>query len=605
MKSAQLQTLRNTLTIFRATGISLWWFVPAILLSIVAAGFEGAQMGLFIPFIQGFLTRDYSFIKEVPYLGTLIDSLPAWISSRDRTLLAFLLSLLVVAVVVKNTFKYGSFLSMSFLSTRMLHHLRKKLFVRYLSFGKLYFDSTNVGHHSVVLSEFARSALKPILVADRFISSFFSLMSCFVVMMFISWKLTLIAMPLFAVLHFSIQKLIGIIRRISHALAHKASELSKRAIEVLTTLPLVKASNMEQKEYEKFRDVSDHRSVLEFRMDAAQKFIPPLQEVLTMVSLLLLILVVLYLIVTEGRTNSSAFLVYLYLVQSAASKFGFLTNYRTYLADASGPIEEVIEILSEDGKYYVPSGDQEFAGLQKSIAIQNLTFTFPGGKKALNALSFEIKKGSMVAIVAPTGAGKTTIINLLLRFYDAPAGSLFIDGKDIRSFSTESLHTHMALVSQETLLLNESLRSNITYGVESVSAAALADAIRKSRLNAFIEGLPEGLDTVIGDRGVKLSGGEKQRVAIARALLKNADILILDEATSSLDSTTEALIQEAIDEATEGRTTLVIAHRLSTIRHAKNIVVVSAGTCVEQGSLEELLTKKGEFYTLWERQKFV
>ena len=605
MKSAQLQTLRNTLVIFRATGISLWWFVPAILLSIVAAGFEGAQMGLFIPFIQGFLTRDYSFIKELPYLGNLIDMLPSWIASRDRTLLAFLLSLLVVAVIIKNTFKYGSFLAMSFLSTRMLHHLRKKLFVRYLSFGKLYFDSTNVGHHSVILSEFARSALKPILVADRFISSFFSLTSCLAVMMFISWKMTLIAMPLFAVLHFSIQKLIGIIRNISHALAHKANELSKRAIEVLTTLSLVKASNMEQMEYERFRDVSDHRSELEFRMDAAQKLIPPLQEVLTMISLLLLILVVLYLIVVEGRTNSSAFLVYLYLVQSAAGKFGFLTNYRTYLADASGPIEEVIEILSEDGKYYVPSGDQEFSGLKESITVRNLSFTFPGGKKALDALSFAIKKGSMVAIVGPTGAGKTTIINLLLRFYDSPEGSLLIDGKDIRSFSTESLHAHMALVSQETLLLNESLRANITYGIGKVSEFVLNETLQKSRLAPFIAGLPEGLDTVIGDRGVKLSGGEKQRVAIARALLKNADILILDEATSSLDSTTEALIQEAIDEATRDRTTLVIAHRLSTIRHAEKIVVVSNGTCVEQGSLEELLAKKGEFFTLWERQKFV
>ncbi len=605
MKSTQLQTLRNTLLIFRSTGVSLRWFVPAILLSIVAAAFEGAQMGLFIPFIQGFLTRDYSFIKEVPYLGSLIETLPPWIASRDRTLLAFLLLLLVVAVVIKNTFKYGSFLAMSFLSTRMLHHLRKKLFIRYLSFGKLYFDSTNVGHHTVILSEFARSALKPILVADRFISSFFSLMSCFAVMMFISWKLTLIALPLFAILHFSIQRLIGIIRDISHALAHKASELSKRAIEVLTTLPLVKASNMEQKEYEQFRDVSDHRSTLEFRMDAAQKLIPPLQEVLTMVSLLLLILVVLYLIVVEGRTNSSAFLVYLYLVQSAAGKFGFLTNYRTYLADASGPIEEVIEILSEEGKYYVPSGDTAFTGLREVLAIRNLSFTFPGGKKALDQLSFDVQKGSMVAIVGPTGAGKTTIINLLLRFYDAPAGSIMIDGKDIRSFSTQSLHTHMALVSQETLLLNESLRANITYGMEHVSESALMEAVRKSRLDAFISDLPEGLATIIGDRGVKLSGGEKQRVAIARALLKNADILILDEATSSLDSTTEALIQEAIDEATKDRTTIVIAHRLSTIRHAQKIVVVSNGTCAEQGSLEELLAKKREFFTLWERQKFV
>lgn len=605
MKSAQLQTLRNTLLIFRATGVSLWWFLPAVLLSIVAATFEGAQMGLFIPFIQGFLARDYSFIKEIPYFSDLIGMLPLWIASRDRTLLAFLLSLLVVAVVIKNIFKYASFVAMSFISTRMLHHLRKKLFQRYLVFGKLYFDSTNVGHHTVVLSEFARSALKPILVADRFISSFFSLISCFAVMTWISWKLTLVALPLFAILHFSIQMLIGMIRRISHSLAHKASELSKRAIEVLTTLSLVKSSNMEQEEYDRFKRVSDQRSTLEFRMDAVQKFIPPFQEVLTMLSLILLILLVLYLIVADGRTDVSSFLVYLYLVQSAASKFSFLTNYRTYLADASGPVAEVVDILSDEDKHYVPSGSKEFTGLKESVRFNHLSFTFPGGKQALRDLSFTAARGNMTAIVGPTGAGKTTIINLLLRFYDAPSETILLDSGDIRSFSTASLREHMALVSQETFLLNQSLRENIGYGMKNISDSQMKDVIRQARISSFIEGLPEGLDTVIGDRGVKLSGGEKQRVAIARALLKQADILLLDEATSSLDSKTEALVQEAIDEAVAGRTVIVIAHRLRTIQNADRIVVIDEGHCVEEGTLEELLQKKGTFHELWEMQKFL
>jgi len=191
-----------------------------------------------------------------------------------------------------------------------------------------------------------------------------------------------------------------------------------------------------------------------------------------------------------------------------------------------------------------------------------------------------------------------------MRYYDCPPGTIILDDKDIRDFSLPSLLDHIALVSQETFLFNESLRYNITYGLAEVSEEQLQDTVERARLSEFVQSLPKGLDTLIGDRGVQLSGGEKQRVSIARALLKGAEILILDEATSSLDTKTEKLIQEAIDEAVRGRTTIVIAHRLSTIQHADHIVVIEQGRCLEQGALEELLAKKGTFYELWEEQKF-
>jgi ABC-type multidrug transport system fused ATPase/permease subunit len=210
----------------------------------------------------------------------------------------------------------------------------------------------------------------------------------------------------------------------------------------------------------------------------------------------------------------------------------------------------------------------------------------------------------MTAVVGPTGSGKSTLIHLLMRFYDCPEGTIFIDGKDIREFSLDSLLRHMALVSQETLLLHDSLRNNIAYGLKDVPDGAVEKAVEQARLSGLIDKLPEGLDTLIGDRGMKLSGGEKQRVSIARALLKGSEILILDEATSSLDSQTEQLIQEAIDEAIHGRTAIVIAHRLSTIKNADNIVVLNDGIIKEQGSLEDLLKQEGLFKQLWDQQKF-
>ncbi|MDP7477523.1 MAG: ATP-binding cassette domain-containing protein, partial [Candidatus Peribacteraceae bacterium] len=274
------------------------------------------------------------------------------------------------------------------------------------------------------------------------------------------------------------------------------------------------------------------------------------------------------------------------------------------IANASGPLDEILEVLSDEGKPFVEGGDKEFSGLSDELRFKNLTFSYSDDRTILSDVSFVMPKGKMTAIVGPTGAGKSTLISLLMRYYECPEASIFLDKEDIREFTLDSYLKRTALVSQETLLLHESLRNNIAYGLNDVSEDDLQNAIKSARLDDFIASLPKGLDTLIGDRGVKLSGGEKQRVSIARALLKGADILILDEATSSLDSKTEHLIQEAIDEAVQGRTSIVIAHRLSTIKHADKIVVIEEGQCKEEGTLDDLLAKKGVFFGLWEQQRF-
>lgn len=515
------------------------------------------------------------------------------------------MGIFVSAVLLKNIFKYASSISMSFFANRSMHHLRKVVFGRYLSFGKLYFDRSSVGHHATVLSVFTEYALSPIINITKYMNALFSLVVYLIVMSMISWQLTFFALPLFVVLHFAVKTMIDHVRELGIEIAEQGSELGKKSIEILSTIPLVKSYGTEALERNKYADISDQKARLDFKVRAISELMLPLQEVITLFMASGLFVIMLWLLAKEGTMEAPPFIVYFYLVLNAASKFGTVTGFRSTLAKAFGPLEEIKDVFSDKSKFFVKGGDTEFCGLQKKIEFKNASFNYGNGRPVIDRVSFTIQKGNMTAIVGPTGGGKSTLINLVMRYYDCEPGSLFVDGTDIRSYDLTSLLNHIALVSQDTLLLHDTLANNITYGLNGISKESLDEAIERARLTELVQKLPQGLDTLIGDRGVMLSGGEKQRVAIARALLKKAEILILDEATSSLDSRTEKLIQEAIDEAAKGRTAIVIAHRLSTIQHADSIVVIDEGSVVEEGGLDDLLAANGMFKTLWDEQQFV
>ncbi|MFA6509299.1 MAG: ABC transporter ATP-binding protein [Candidatus Peribacteraceae bacterium] len=575
-----------------------------IALAIGSALFEGVGMGLLIPLLNVFLQKSFSFITEAPYIGPVMHLLPAFILENDRLLFGVLLAGFIVIQVLKNAFRYLSIISVAYFSERVQHHLRKVLFTRYLSFGKLFFDTTNIGHHNTLLLDFSRRALLPLTMADRYINSIFSLTAYFVMMLAISWKMTIFAVPLFFLLHIIVRGMIMSIRSLSRAIAQRGSELGKKSVEILSTIALVKSYRTEREEQGQYTRISDDMARMNYRASVFHALILPLQETITLLVAAGVFVGALAFFGRDQIASGSALVVYFYIVVNAASKFGGLSGFRGTLAASSGPLDEVFKIFDEEGKYFVKGGDKKFIGLKDSIVCRRLTFSYGEGREVLQDVSLTFERGKMTAVVGPTGSGKSTLISLLMRFYDCPPGSILIDGEDLRSFTLDSYLARVALVSQETLLLHDSLRNNITYGLENVPEEALQDAVRRARLLQFIELLPQGLETPIGDRGVKLSGGEKQRVSIARALLKGADILILDEATSSLDSQTEKLIQEAIDEAVQGRTSIVIAHRLSTIRNADKIVVIKDSRLVEEGALQELLEKQGAFHELWEQQKF-
>ncbi|MBU0766645.1 ABC transporter ATP-binding protein/permease [Patescibacteria group bacterium] len=604
MHREQHSVIHKLISLLRGIHIHPAYLLIPIAFSLLSAVFEGAGLGLLVPILNGFLQKSFAFITDVPVLGNIVGYLPESILQNDRFLFGIILSGFLVVYILKNILRYLSIISMGYFGERALHHLRKVLFGRYLSFGKLYFDTSNVGHHNTLLLEFSRQSISPVLLIDKLINAIFSLTVYFVVLITISWKLTLVALPLFVILHFSIKFMITRIKGLSRAIAKRGSELGKKSVEILSTIPLVKSYRTEKKERDIYSDISNEKAKLDFQVKALQNLILPIQEIITIIVAALVLMGSLYLFGRDQIASAPALLVYFYIILNASSKFGTISGFRGIIASSSGPLDEVLKIFSEEDKYYVKGGNKEFVGLQDAIKFNNLTFGYASDRNVLENVDFTVKKGQMTAIVGPTGSGKSTLINLLMRYYECPENSIYLDGTDIRDFSLDSYLQHVALVSQETLLLHDSLRNNITYGLENVSEDALHSAVDSSRLGDFVELLPEGLDTLIGDRGVKLSGGEKQRVSIARALLKGSSILILDEATSSLDSKTEKLIQEAIDEAVQGRTSIVIAHRLSTIKHANKIVVIEGGEVVEEGALDDLLVRKGEFFSLWEEQKF-
>lgn len=597
--------LKSLFALLRRVGISPAYLAIPIFISFLAASLEGIGMGLLIPLLQGFLEKDFSFLKDITGVRHVLALLPESILHSDKSLFVFLLSLFCIVILLKNVLRYMSSVSIAYFVQRAGHQLRKLLFGRYLRFGKLYFDKTSVGHHSAVFSEFLGTALKPLLNIDSLVSSLFSLLIYTGIMLTISWKLTLVAMPLFIVLHIGLRFLTARMQGIARSIARSASNLSRKTIDILSAIPLVQAYNTEEKERRHYASISGEKVRLDTRMTMVDHLMRPLQELTTLVAMLALFTTMTWLLVRDHATAAPQFLVYFYLVYNAATKFGALSGFRGILAVASGALAEVLLIFDDADKHIVPDGSTSFTGLQKGIDLRCLSFSYTADREVLHDLSFTIERGKMTAIIGPTGTGKTTIVHLLLRFYDCAPGTIFIDDTDVRQFTAGSLRAHMALVSQDTLLLHDTLKHNITYGAEkSVTDDDVQDALRRARLTDFVASLPQGLETLIGDRGVKLSGGEKQRVSIARALLRNPEILLLDEATSALDAKTESLIQEAIDDAAEGRTVVVIAHRLSTIRHADRIVVLEEGRCVEQGSLQELLDRKGRFSEYWERQRF-
>jgi len=395
------------------------------------------------------------------------------------------------------------------------------------------------------------------------------------------------------------------VRRTTRRGQDKLADIQNILQETITGNRIVKAFSMESWEMARFRLAAQRLFRANLRSVAAAAISSPLMDVFGAVAIALLLLLGREKIAHNEFTLGAfgAFIAAVFSLYNPVRKFALFNNN---LQQALGASSELFKVMDARDEVREKAGAKALPPFTRSIHFENVCFAYEteGGeaREILRDINLEVRAGEVLAVVGSSGAGKSTLVHLIPRFFDVTSGRLSIDGRDIRDTTLVSLRSQIGVVSQDTVLFNDTVRNNIAYGQPTVSQKRVEAAARAALAHDFIVELPNRYDTVIGERGVRLSGGERQRIAIARALLKNAPILILDEATSALDSESEALVQSALQNLMRGRTVVVIAHRLSTVRRADRIAVLENGTIADIGAHEELMTKIGTYHRLYELQ---
>jgi subfamily B ATP-binding cassette protein MsbA len=415
-------------------------------------------------------------------------------------------------------------------------------------------------------------------------------------------KLALICLVAAPAIVFPIYRIGRGMRRTSHRSQERMAELSTLLTEMVRGHRIVKAFGMEEFELERFRRATDRHLRVNLRAQVLSSFSTPVVETVSSLGGCMLMIYAAYLI-RAGQLTTPLLIQFFTNLLLLYDPIRRLNKVNLVLQGAAAAAQRVFQMLAIPNEIVDRPRARPLETVERGIRFENVSFGYRGGGDyVLEDFTLEIPAGKMIALVGPSGAGKTTVVNLLPRFFDPERGSIAIDGTDIRDLPLKNLRSLIGLVTQETILFNDTVRNNIAYGRSEVSLERVREAAAASYADEFIMAQPSGYDTRIGESGQQLSGGQRQRLAIARALLKNAPILVLDEATSQLDTESEASVQKALVNLMQGRTTLVIAHRLSTVMSADAIVVMERGRIVERGTHAELLELGGLYKRLYDLQ---
>jgi subfamily B ATP-binding cassette protein MsbA len=576
-------------------------FIGAIFCMVVSTIFDGISIGMIVPLADKVLTDKKIIVPaKLPlFLANFIDSI-------NNTPALTLLNTMVVAILVlfafKGLFAFLQSYLMSDIGQKVVRDIRSQLYAKMQDLSLEYYTQKRGGELISRITNDVRMVENAVSYGstDLVYQSLQVVMFTFLVFV-IHPKLALMVLILLPLISFPIVKVGKVLRKLSVKTQEKMADINSILYETILGVRVVKAFNMEEHELSKFNVVNQDYYRFSMKSIKRSLLLGPFTEILGVIFGLAVFLIA-GRDVISGKLSFGVFGLFLGSLFSLIRPFKKLSQVNSINQQAVAASMRIYEILDSVPTVAEKKDPLYLSRFEKSVVFENVHFNY-AQYQVLKGIDLEVKRGELLAIVGPSGTGKTTLVDLIPRFYDPLKGRILIDGHNIGDFSLKSLRQQIGIVTQETILFNDTIKGNIAYGKKDVSDKDIEKAATQAHAHDFIMRSTCGYDTFIGDRGMKLSGGERQRIAIARALLKNPPILILDEATSQLDTESERIVQEALNRLIEGRTVFVIAHRLSTVRHAHRIIVLSQGKIIEAGRHEELLNLGGVYKKLCSNQE--
>ena len=519
-------------------------------------------------------------------------------------LVLFTIPLTIIAALIRSVSGYGFDYLNRYLSQKVVQHLRSDLYNHFLKLPMSFFNAQRIGGLASRITNDVQvlqdSIMNIVGQGTQSVHDGASLMAS--VLIYQDWQLAFVALVVFPIALFPIYRFGRKIRHASGEGQQILSNLNAHIHETLASIRVVKAFGMENHEKEKFRTTHDSFFGVKMRENRAYAASSPIVEWIATFAFMCLIVWMAYRALLIKNLTVGSFVSFIGLVFSLYPKLKDFNGLWGGLQSALAATERCFHILDTVNPMVDAKNSVAVGPLKKTLEFKNVNFEYVHGHPILKDISFSLKKGEVVALVGPSGGGKSTLADMIPRFYQPHSGQILWDGHELSTIKLASLRSHIGIVTQETILFHDTIMNNIAYGKPGSSFREIQQAAKAAYADEFIKNTPQGYNTIIGERGVKLSGGQRQRVAIARAILKNPPLLILDEATSALDNQSEQWVQKALDELMGHRTTLVIAHRLSTIHKANRILVIDKGRIVEEGKHAGLLKKRGLYSKLYKMQ---
>lgn len=570
-----------------------WPYVTlAVVMSMVTAVFEGLSIGMLVPFLQTLSSDAGSFTTGVRWIDVYL------LGSESTNLgrMYRICGVILVATWMRAITGYLTTVFTTMSRSRIVQNLRERVIDQLVAVAFSFYareKHADLLHNAT--TEVGRAAATLAVLFD-FMTAGMMLAVYASIMVAISWQLSLVAFGIFGVIGVALSGIINSIREGGQEITDSGKNFTGVMNEFLSGVRTVVAYNAQDFERDRMYKGAERSADAVIATAKRKGALHPITQGLISTIIIVMVVWAVQSFVLAGDLNIAFILTFLFALFRMTPLVNRLNTQRGLLAETQAALESVADLLNTENKPYLSEGDHPAPPLREEIRFENVDFAYVPTERVLKDISFSIEHGKTTALVGASGAGKSTLADLVPRFYDPTAGRILYDGIDLRDLTIRSLRDRIAIVSQNTHIFNDTVAANIAYGTPDTSVARIREVAEQANALEFVEDLDEGFDTILGERGVRLSGGQRQRIAIARAVLEDPEILILDEATSSLDSISEKLVQQSLQRLMSDRTVLAIAHRLSTIENADWVVVLEDGEIVEQGTYAQLIERRGRLW---------